>query len=64
LNDWTSNPITENNNLQITKNYSNIEVEQLKSILFGVNDKVAILNDENIIILQEKAMLQGQILRK
>ncbi len=51
---------TVNSGVQTTKKLLEHEIEQLKITLFDANDKLSIQDDENKIILQEKAMLQGQ----
>ncbi len=52
--------ITENNHLQTAKQLLAHEVDQLETVHSETSDKLSILDDENRIILQEKAMLQGQ----
>ncbi len=51
---------TENTKFQTAKRLLEHEVEQLKIVLSNTNDKLSMQDDENKIILQEKAMLQGQ----
>ncbi|MFK5892929.1 MAG: hypothetical protein QM504_06885 [Pseudomonadota bacterium] len=52
--------ITENGNLQTTKQLLESEIKQLKITLSETNNKLSLLIDDNKIILQEKAMLQGR----
>ncbi|MFK5948259.1 MAG: DNA-binding protein [Methylococcales bacterium] len=50
----------ENSNLQSSKQLLEHEIRQLADGFSEVNEKLSVLDDENKVILQEKAMLQGQ----
>lgn len=52
--------ISENSELLSARQLIELDLEQVKFRLTEAEEKLSILDDENKIILQEKAMLQGQ----
>ncbi len=60
LDSKSSTLITETTDLKVAKQLLEHEVEQLQITLSNTNNKLSVLGDEIKIVLQEKAMLQGQ----